>query len=436
MFVEPIGREALFLLFLQLFIILLVAWILGRIATRFGLAPVVGELMTGIVLGPSLLGVVAPGVFQHLFPPTAEQYHLIEAVSWVGLLMLLTLTGLETDLGFVRRHLRSSASVSVGGIVLPFVFGLGFAYLVPDYLLVNAESRFIFSLFIATAMSISAIPVIARILIDIGAIRSEMGQLTLAGAMVNDTAGWILLSLVAGLAHRGVIDLASVLIILASLIGFVVVSLTVGQSFVTRLMRSLKSEPKISETGTSAIGISQLNPVRAQILAIMILAMGAGTLTHYMSLEAILGAFVVGVLVSESDEFEESAKNSFETVTIGVFAPIFFGTAGLRVDLTTVLDPQVAFVGIIALLIAVVGKFVGSYLGAMFSGIRRWDAIGIGAGLNARGAMEIVIATVGLELGILTIEMYSIIVMIAIVTSVMASPVLKWSFSKSRNQQL
>jgi len=163
----------------------------------------------------------------------------------------------------------------------------------------------------------------------------------------------------------------------------------------------------------------------AKVSLLMVLALLFGSLTHALNIEAVLGAFIVGILAGQVKRFHRSARHVFETFTLGVFAPIFFATSGLRVDLRALLDPPVLAVGMLALLVAIVGKFAGAALGAKLSGLGRWEALSLGAGMNARGAIEIIVATIGLGLGILTPEMYTIILLIAIVTSLMAPPILR-----------
>lgn len=409
--IEPIAHDQLLWVFVMLTLLLLTARALGELANHFDLPSVVGELLAGIVLGPSLLDSVAV-VFGAAFESgtaVAPQFHLVEVVSWLGLLMLIILTGLETDLDLIISRGVDATIIAVASIVVPFALGFGFAWFLPDRFLAAEGQRLVFSLFIGTALSISALPVIAKILMDMEVIRRDFGQINLAAGMINDTIGWILLALVAGLARTGAIDLTSLGETIVYLVIFLGVGLTIGQRVVRWLMRWVDD----------AIG-GQV----AKITTLMVLALGVGSLTHYLHLEAVLGAFVVGILVGQVNRFDYETEHTFEMVTLGVFAPIFFATAGLRVDLTTMADPVVLGVGAIALVIAVIGKFVGSYVGAVGAGMSRWEGITMGAGLNARGAMEIILAVIGLGLGVLTVEMYSIIVMIAIVTSLMAPPLL------------
>ncbi|MGI9034187.1 MAG: cation:proton antiporter [Acidimicrobiales bacterium] len=412
--IKPLGEHELYLLLLQFVLLLVVARALGEMATRLGLPSVVGELLAGFILGPSLLGNLAPGVFDAVFPQRPEQVHLLEVVSWLGVIMLLILTGLETDVGLIARKGKGAAAISLGGIAIPFALGAGLGFVLPADFVADPNKRLVFALFIGTAMSISAIPVIAKVLMEMKIIRRDIGQITLAAGMIDDTIGWILLSVVAGLASSGTISPItagrSVLYVLAVL----GVAYTVGRRLVSLLIRTLDN---------------QIGGDMVKITALVALALAFGTITQALKLEAVLGAFIAGILVGQVKRFDARLRHTFEQVALGVFAPVFFAASGLRVDLGQLAKPKVLGIGLVVLAIAILGKFAGAYAGARASRLGHWEALSLGAGMNARGAMEIIVATIGLSRGILTPEMYSIILMVAIVTSVMAPPILRWTLA-------
>lgn len=414
---KPLGEHELLLFLLQFALLLVAARSLGVLATRFGLPSVVGELLAGLVVGPSLLGNVAPGLFEWLFPQNAEQFHLLEIVSWLGVIMLLILTGLETDIGLILRKGKSAAAISLGGIAVPFATGLGLGFLLPQSFLAAPDKRLIFALFIGTAMSISAIPVIAKVLMEMNVIRRDIGQITLAAGMIDDTIGWILLSVVAGLASSGTVSFLTVGRSFLSVLIVLVVAYTVGRRLVGLLIRTLDNH-----VGGDGVMITTL----------MALALAFGTVTHALRLEAVLGAFIAGILVGQVKRFDDRLRHIFEQMALGIFAPVFFAAAGLRVDLAQLADPGVLAVGLLVLTIAIVGKFAGAYVGARASRQGHWEALSLGAGMNARGAMEIIVATIGFTRGILTADMYSIILMVAVVTSLMAPPILRWTLPHVR----
>ncbi|WP_101294288.1 cation:proton antiporter domain-containing protein [Halegenticoccus soli] len=413
--IEPLGHHELFVVILQFFVLLVVARTLGEAFGRIGQPAVVGELLAGVLLGPSVLGVAAPGLYGSLFAVPEAQFHLLEIVSWIGLIMLLVVTGLETDIDLIVSKGKTAVTLSLGGILVPFATGFALGWYLPVEFIAAPDQRLVFSLFIATAMSISAIPVIAKVLIELDVIRRDVGQLVLAAGMVDDTIGWILLATVAGLARSGTVDLDAAATTALSVIVFIGLAFTVGRRFVEWLFRRVDN---------AAAGET------AMITTLMGLALAAGAVTQYLGLEAILGAFVVGVLVGQVKRFGYDLRHIFEVITLGVFAPIFFAIAGLRMNVEALFDPTVFAVGVVVLAVACFGKFAGVMGASRLARLSTWEGVAIGGGMNARGAMEIIVATIGLGLGILTTEMYSIIVTIAIVTSLMAPAIMRWALPK------
>ena len=412
--VTPLGEHELFLFLVQFALLLVFARALGLVAARFGLPTVVGELLAGFILGPSLFGNIAPGLFESVFPQTPGQVHLLEIVSWLGVIMLLILTGLETDIGLIVRKGKGAAAISLGGIAVPFATGVALGFLLPSDFVAAPDKRLVFALFIGTAMSISAIPVIAKVLMEMKIIRRDIGQITLAAGMIDDTVGWILLSIVAGLASSGTISPLTAGKSILSVVLVLVISFTVGRRAVRALIGLLDN---------------RIGGDTVKITALMVLALSFGAVTQALKLEAVLGAFIAGILVGQVKRFDHRLRHIFEQVALGVFAPVFFAASGLRVDLGKLTETKVLAVGLLVLTIAILGKFVGAYLGAKATRMGHWEALSLGAGMNARGAMEIIVATIGLSRGILTPEMYSIILMVAIVTSLMAPPILRWTLN-------
>ncbi|MFN2556107.1 MAG: cation:proton antiporter [Nitriliruptorales bacterium] len=414
--IPPLSGHELLLVVFQFALLLLVARTLGEIVRRFGLPSVVGELLAGFVLGHTLFGNFFPRAFEAVFPQTTQQFHLIEVIMWVGVIMLLVLTGLETDTELIVRKGKGAAAISIGGIVFPFLTGAALGLVLPQEFLARPDQRFVFALFIGTAMSISAIPVIAKILMEMNVIRRDLGQITLAAGMIDDTAGWILLSVVAGLASSGTVSFGSAGMAILSVLVIFVLAFTVGRKFVQWAMRMLDVH---------------LGGDMVLITGLMVIALLFGSLTHLLHLEAVLGAFIAGILVGEVKRFDHRLQHIFEQLTLGVFAPVFFAMSGIRVNLAELARPTTALVAAVVLGVAILGKFVGVYAGAKVSRMGHWEALSLGAAMNARGAIEIIVATIGLSLGVLTLPMYSIILMISIVTSIMAPPLLRWTLRRA-----
>lgn len=404
--------HVLLVFLLQASLLLLIAFALGRLAERLGLPALVGELLTGVLLGPSLLGTLAPGLLSRVLPADATQIHLIDAVGQFGVLLLVGVTGIQLDGRMLRERGSTGVKVSLAGLLLPLGLGIGAGFLVPAALLTETTDRGTFALFLGVAMCVTAIPVIAKILADMGLLHRDVGQLTLAAGTVDDAAGWFLLSVVSAAATTGV-RAGAVSLSLLYLVLFLAAAYFLGRPAVRWVMRGVRGGPRVT-------------------VAVVVILLGAAA-TQSMGMEALFGAFIAGILIGQARDDEGVLWRDLtplRTVVLSVLAPLFLATAGLRMDLTALADPKVLLAGIALLLVAIAGKFAGAYLGARASRLSHWEGIALGAGMNARGVVEVVVATTGLRLGVLSIATYTVIVLIAVVTSVMGPPILRLAMSR------
>jgi Kef-type K+ transport system membrane component KefB len=404
----PLSPDQVLLFLLQLGILLLLALCLGRLAMRVGLPAVVGELLTGVLLGPSLLGWAAPELAGWLLPARPEQAHLLDAVSQLAVLLLVGVTGAHLDTRMLRRRAGTVVRVSLGGLLIPLVLGIGAGLVAPATLRTPTADRATFAAFLGVALCVSAIPVIAKTLTDMRLLHRDVGQLTLSAATIDDAVGWFLLSLVSAMAVGGLRP-GGVLISAAYLIGFVVLAALAGRPLVRLAMRTAGRAADSGPTAATAVIVILFGAAASQALA----------------LEAVFGAFIAGILVGSPQAVDPARLAPMRAVVLAVFAPIFLASAGLRVDLTALDRPIVIVSGAVLLALAVVGKFAGAYLGARLSRLSHWEGLALGAGLNARGVIQVVVATVGLRLGVLNTATYTIVVLVAVLTSVMAPPLLR-----------
>lgn len=408
---EPLGEHDLLVFWAQFTLLLVVARGLGSLFRRQGQPAVVGELAAGLLIGPSVFGRFLPEVAGAIFPGTTATSAPIRTVAWVGVAFLLVETGFHTDLGLLRRLGRQAATVSFGSLVVPLVLGFALGWWMPgDPFVGDAGSRFTFAAFIAVAMSISALPVVARILTELDLMRRDMAQVTVAAAMVNDLVGWILLGTLSGIVASGEVALGQSSITVVAIAAFFTFALTVGQRLTDT---SLRVARQVSS------GLS--GPLTVTVVVMLV----AATVTQAIGVEAVLGAFVAGIVLGRSPYQQAEVRRTIELVTAAVFAPIFFASAGIYVDLGAIanwtgLAWMLAVIGV-----ATVAKLVGSYVGARFGGMTPSDGVAIGIGLNARGAMEIVLATIAFSLGVFSTDAYTVVVMMAIVTSLIAPPLLR-----------
>ncbi len=398
-------------LLIQVAVLLFTARALGEVAQRLNQPTVVGEILAGLVLGPSLLSGLVPPIGVWLLPQNDTQVHLLDLISMLGALFMMFLAGLEIDLLLIRRQARPAIGAGIGGLILPFLFGLALAAFIPDTLLEHPNQRLVFILFVATAISVSAIPVIAKVLIELDLTRRDMGQIMIAAAMIGDVVAWVMLSLVLSLAETATISSTTIVTALGSVVLLVVLTLTLGRWLVNRSVAIVLNESRVPDT----------------ILSLMVICMFMwAAVSHSLHLEPVIGAFVMGILFSQIRTISDRVLHSIETIALAVFAPIFFAVAGLKVDLSILFDPYLAALSLLFIIIGSIGKIAGSYAGIrLASRYHHWTALSIGVGLNARGAVEIIIASIGLSKGILSQDMFSIIVLMSIVTSLAAPGMLR-----------
>jgi Kef-type K+ transport system membrane component KefB len=411
--IAPIAPHQLLIFLLQVALLLLLALCMGRLAQRLRMPAIVGELLTGVVIGPSLLGHLAPEFVGWLLPARPDQVHLLDAVGLLGVILLVGITGSHLDLRTLRQRSATAARVSIAGLVVPLGFGVAVGFVLPAGLMPDHTDRGVFALFIGVAMCVSAIPVIAKMLADMRLLHRDVGQLTLAAGVVDDAVGWFLLSIVSAVATVG-FSAGRVSLAVLYLVGFVVLAATVGRPLVRRMMR---------------LAARSAEPGPTVVTAVIVIVLGAAA-TQALGMEPIFGAFVAGVLVGAPTAADQVKLAPLRTVVLGVLAPLFLATAGLRMDFTALAKPSIAFAALVVLVVAIAGKFVGAYIGAKLSRLSNWQGVALGAGMNARGVIEVVVATVGLRLGVLNTAGYTVVVLIAIVTSLMAPPLLRLAMTR------
>jgi Kef-type K+ transport system membrane component KefB/nucleotide-binding universal stress UspA family protein len=402
--------------FLAAIVLLLLAGrLLGEAMQRIGQPAVIGQLLAGILLGPSVFGVLWPEVQHAIFPTSGPQKSMLDAVSQLGILMLLLLTGMETNLGLVRKVGRAAASISIAGIALPFACGFALGEFLPDAMLPKPEQRLITSLFLGTALSISSVKIVAMVVREMNFMRRNVGQIIVASAIIDDTIGWIIIAITFGLAQHGTLDLATLARSLLGTALFLALSLTIGRRLVFSLIR-WTNDHFISEV---------------PVITVILIIMGAMALTtHLIGVHTVLGAFVAGILIGESPILTRHIDEQLRGLITALFAPVFFGVAGLGTDLAVLKDPSLSWLMLGVIVIASVGKFSGAFIGGRLGGLSFRESLALGCGMNARGSTEVMIATIGLSLGMLSNSLFTVIVAMAVVTTVAMPPTLRWALRR------
>ncbi|MDP9440716.1 MAG: cation:proton antiporter, partial [Actinomycetota bacterium] len=344
----PIGEHHMLVFLVQLVVLVTVARLLGAAMKRAGQPAVVGHLAAGLVLGPSVFGKLWPQGARWVFPPDEVQSGMLLVVGLIGIVMLLVVTGFETDLALIRRLGRAAFAVAGASVAIPFALGLATGYLLPGSFVPNDKGRIVFALFMAAALSISSLPVIAKILSELGLTRRNFGQVILAAGMGNDVIGWLALGAIASMARSGSIELGRLAFTVVGMALFLGLAFMVGGPVIDRLLRRVRQRGGGVE---GALGVT------------LLVAFAAGTVTQALGVEAVLGAFVAGILLGRSKFQDSNVLHTLESATGAVFAPLFFATAGLRVDVALLARGDVLAWAVVVIAVATVGKLVGAYLG-------------------------------------------------------------------------
>src|SRR5580698_4397505 len=393
---------------LSLAVLLSAARLLGELARRLGLPLVFGELASGILLGPTVLGRAAPTAQHFLFPGGTPQ-HMLGGYTNVAVVLLLVVAGLEVNLGIVRKRGRGALLTSLMGIAMPLAGGVLLGVLLPDSDLVRPDHRTLFALFMGVALSISALPVIAKTLLDLGLFKTDVGLLVMAAAMIDDLVGWLAFSVLLGPMQGGAMDVLSMVRAVGLTVGFVVLALLVARPLLGRLVKRLQAD-------------HHSGPRRVLSLIVLLALFGA-SFTQWIGVHAVFGGFVVGVVIGDTPHLKERTRVIVHDFVTNIFAPVFFASLGLRADFVASFDLRLC-----ALVFAVpsAAKIIGCTLGSRVGGMRWRPSAAVGFGLNARGAMEIILAMLALEAGLLREQVFVALVVMALATSLISGPTMKW----------
>jgi len=399
----------------ELILLLFFGRLLGEAMTRIGQPAIFGQLLAGVLLGPSVFGALLPDLRHIVFPDSPTLKSMIDAVSQIGILLLLLLTGMETNLALVNRRRRAVISTSLLGIAVPFACGVALAYALPDELIPSPALRLVTALFLGTALSISSVKIVAMVLMEVGAIRRDLGQLILATAILDDTLAWVIIAIISGIAAHGSVSIAGIGASLAFTALFLAASLTIGRRVVARIIMWCNDNLAIEM------------PV---ISAILVITLSMALTTELIGVHTALGAFVAGMLIGQSPILTEHIERELRGFIIAFFSPVFFAVAGLGMDLRTLLDPTLLYFTLAIIVVASIGKFLGALVGGKLGGLTALESLALATGLNARGSTEVIIASIGLSMGVLSNQLYTMIVAMAVVTTMVMPPTLRWMMAR------
>lgn len=386
--------------------ILIISRIITEMFKKVNLPVIVSEISLGIILGPTVLGSIFPDIFQPLYTSNSSLKIALDSLVSLSVILFLFIAGIEVKLKLIFSQGKKALITSIGSVLFPFITGFITAWTLPQIFLYNPQQQFVYSLFLGTAMAISALPVIIRILMELDLLSSETGVIIITSAIISDIVGWIIFSLILSMLGKSS-EIHNIYFTIIGLILFIFFSLVIGRKLIDKLLKYVHKN--FSWPGgflSISLGLCFL---------------GAG-FTEYIGLHAILGAFIVGIVFGDSKELDESAQEIIHQFVNNIFTPLFFVSLGLKVNFITNFDPLIT---IIVLTIAILCKVIGATLGGIIGGLKSRTALAVGFGLNARGAMEIILGTLALDAGLINEKMFIALVIMAILTSLMSAPMMK-----------
>jgi Kef-type K+ transport system membrane component KefB len=400
----------LFQLVLQIAVILVAARVVGFLFQKINQPQVMGEMVAGILLGPSLLGWLAPGVSAALFPPASLAY--LNALSQVGLVVFMFVVGLALNPTELHGYGHAAVLTSHVSIVAPFCLGgLTALYLYPR-LSDDGVTFTGFALFMGAAMSITAFPVLARILTERGLVRSRMGTLAIACAAVDDVTGWCILAYIVVLVRVSHASRPAWVTIAGSIL-YVLVMLFVVRRLLPAFERAFRRRGELSDN---------------LVAVIVVLVLVSALATEWLGIHLLFGAFLMGAIMPKTPDFVNYLLHKFESVTVVLLLPLFFAFTGLRTRIGVGGGSAIWLYSAMVIVVAITGKLGGSMFAARLAGMPWREAASLGILMNTRGLMELVILNIGLDIGVISPVMFSIMVLMALVTTFMTTPLLEWVY--------
>jgi Kef-type K+ transport system membrane component KefB len=393
-------------LFLQLLVIIAASRMLGGVFTKFGQPAVIGEMTAGILLGPSLFGWITPDVFQFVFPATS--LGALKLFSQIGVCLFMFVVGMELNVSQVKNKAHTAVMVSHASIVMPYFLGVLLAYFLFSSLAQPGTSFTSFALFMGISMSITAFPVLARILQERGMTKSYLGSTAITCAAVDDVTAWSILAFVVAIAGStslgaSALNLALVLLFIAVMVWGVRVLL-----------------PKF----IGARELEQADPSKRLLAIVVCVVIGAALCTEVMGIHALFGAFLAGAIMPETAGFRHKLTVRVENFSSVLLLPLFFAFTGLRTQVGLLDDVQGWAICLLIIFVATLGKLGGTAITARFTGMNWRDSLQLGALMNTRGLMELIALNIGYDLGILSPRIFTMLVIMALITTALTGPLL------------
>ncbi len=386
--------------------ILILARIFSELCKKIQMPIVMGEILLGIILGPTVFGALSPDWSAYILPKVGAAKIALEGITNLAVVMLLFVAGMGAQLQIMLKQGKAGIYTSFTSMLIPFVLGFGAVWFFPNFFTFTPDRRLAYALFFGIAMAVSALPVITRILMEMNLFKTKVGMIIISAAIFDDLTGWLLFSFVLSIIGQHS-DVSNIWFAVGMILGFGFFMLTIGRYIINHTLAWIQQKPAWSGGVLS--------------IALGLCFLGAA-FTEYLGLHAILGAFIIGIAFGDSVHLQERERDIIHQFVTNVFAPLFFVSIGLKVNFIDNFDlPLVLLVFFLAVACKVFGGTLGAYLG----GLTKRESLAVGFGLNARGAMEIILGTIALNVGLIDSKMFVALVIMALITSMISGPLMK-----------
>ncbi len=386
--------------------ILILARIFAELGKKIKMPIVMGEILLGIILGPTIFGSINPEMFGSIFPKVGAAKIAMDGITTLAVVMLLFVAGMEVQLQIMLKQGKTAIYTSFTSMIIPFMLGFAAVWFFPHFFTFTPDRKLVYALFFGIAMAVSALPVITRILMDLNLFKTKVGMIIIAAAIFDDLTGWIIFSFVLSLmGQQG--EITNIWFTIGMILGFGLFMLIIGRYIINKAL------PWIQKNLSWPGGVLSI--------ALGLCFLGAA-FTEYIGLHAILGAFIVGIAFGDSVHLQEREREIIHQFVTNVFAPLFFVSIGFKVNFVENFDWQLV---LLVFFLAVGCKVFGATLGGYLGGLTKRESLAVGFGLNARGAMEIILGTLALNVGLIDSKMFVALVVMALVTSMISGPLMK-----------
>lgn len=406
---EILNERNILLFLVQFFILLCFSRILGLLFKRFKQPTVTADVLTGIILGPSILGRVLPDFHATLFPSDPYQIIMLDTVAWIGIFFLLLVTGLEVNLSSVWKHKGRATWIALSDTVIPITISIAVLFFLPSRYMINPQQRLLFVLFISTIMATSAMPVSIIIMQELKLLRTDLGFLMISALSINDVVGWVVFAIILGVFTHGTPDIVFVFSLIIFTILFMVFAATAGRVVIGNLLSIVQQ--KSNEASGPALSV------------VFSAGLLFGALTEQIGINALFGFFVAGLIAGESRDLPEKTRYTIDHLVHSVFIPIFFANIGLKVDIFKSLD---LFIVALFTFLGIAVRFLGAYIGSVIAKIPKAQRLPISALHTPGGEVHIVIATLALEMHLINQTVFVAIFVSAIISTLTVGPILSY----------